>query len=157
DVARSYGRAEEFLARWLDERRVARASLTVGSKWGYRYTAGWAVEAAVHEEKELTLPRFRTQLAETRALLGAWLDLYQIHSAAAESGCLTDEPLLHALVDSRRSGACRAIGLTLSGAGSARTLTLALAARSDGERVFDTVQATFNCLETSLAGGLAEA
>jgi len=86
DVARSYGRAEEFLARWLDERHVARATLTVGSKWGYRYTAGWAVQAAVHEEKELSLARFRAQLAETRTLLGPWLDLYQIHSATAESG-----------------------------------------------------------------------
>src|SRR2546425_7081512 len=35
DVARSYGRAEELLARWLAERRVPRAGVTVGSKWGY--------------------------------------------------------------------------------------------------------------------------
>ena len=68
DVARSYGRAEEFLARWLEERGIARDAVTIGSKWGYRYTAGWAVEAAVHEEKELSLARFETQLAETSAL-----------------------------------------------------------------------------------------
>ena len=157
DVARSYGRAEEFLARWLAERRVSRATVTVGSKWGYRYTAGWQVHAAVHEQKELTLARFTTQLAETRALLGDWLDLYQIHSATAESGALGDDALLHALVDCRRRGATRALGLTLSGAGSAHTLALALAARVDGERVFDVVQATFNCLEPSLAPLLAEA
>src|SRR5262249_54335799 len=53
DVARSYGRAEEFLARWLRERDVGRTAPTVGSKWGYRYTAGWRVDAAVHEEKSL--------------------------------------------------------------------------------------------------------
>jgi aryl-alcohol dehydrogenase-like predicted oxidoreductase len=157
DAARSYGRAEEFLARWLTERRVPRGAVTVGSKWGYRYTAGWAVEARVHEEKELSLPRFRTQLAETTALLGDRLDLYQIHSATAESGCLADEPLLRALVEARRGGACHALGLTLSGAGSARTLALALEAHVDGERVFDAVQATFNCLEPSLAGALAAA
>ena len=93
DVARSYGRAEEFLARWLEERRVPRQTATVGSKWGYRYTAGWAVKAPVHEEKELSLDRFTSQLAESRALLGDWLDLYQIHSATLESGCLDDEPL----------------------------------------------------------------
>lgn len=157
DAARSYGRAEEFLGRWLAERRIPCAALTIGSKWGYRYTAGWAVEAAVHEQKELSLARFETQLAETRALLGDRLDLYQIHSATAESGCLADAALLRALVASRRRGTCRAVGLTLSGPGSARTLELALAARADGERVFDVVQATFNCLEPSLAGPLAAA
>src|SRR5207253_3586942 len=56
-----------------------------------------------------------------------------------------------------RAGAYRAVGLTLSGTTSARTLALALAARVDGERVFDVVQATFNCLEPSLAAPLARA
>src|SRR5258705_13756207 len=32
DVARSYGRAEEFLAHWIDERAIARDALTIGSK-----------------------------------------------------------------------------------------------------------------------------
>ena len=34
DAARSYGRAEEFLAGWLAER--GHADVIVGSKWGYR-------------------------------------------------------------------------------------------------------------------------
>ena len=157
DVARSYGRAEEFLARWRRGRHLAQDAVVVGSKWGYRYTAGWTVDAPVHEEKELSLVRFTAQLAETQALLGTPVDLYQIHSATVESGCLGDAPLLHALVACRRRGACRALGLTLSGPGSAQTLALALAARVEGERVFDVVQATFNCLEPSLAGPLAEA
>lgn len=157
DAARSYGRAEEFLARWLAERAIAADAVTVGSKWGYRYTAGWSVDAAVHEEKELSLGRFATQLAESRTLLGAQLDLYQIHSATAESGCLEDTRLLAALVSARRSGACRALGLSLSGSTSDRALELALAARVDGERVFDTVQATVNVLEPSLLPLLATA
>lgn len=157
DAARSYGRAEEFLARWLDERRVPAGALTIGSKWGYRYTAGWAVDAPVHEEKELSLARFAQQLAESRDLLGARLDLYQIHSATAESGCLENHALLAALVSGRRSGAYRALGVTLSGSTSARALDLALGARVDGEPVFDVVQATFNCLEPSLAPQLAAA
>src|SRR5581483_6740904 len=151
DVARSYGQAEEFLTRWLRDRGVPRDALTVGSKWGYRYTGDWRVDAPVHEEKELSLPRFRTQLAETTALLGDRLDLYQIHSATAESGVFADAPLLRALVAGRHAGTYRAVGLTLSGPTSARTLEIALAARVDGERVFDTVQATFNVLEPSLA------
>src|SRR4051812_14627579 len=48
DVARSYGRAEEFLAAWLP----GRPDVVVGSKWGYTYTAGWQVAAAVHESKD---------------------------------------------------------------------------------------------------------
>ncbi|HZR81859.1 MAG TPA: aldo/keto reductase [Candidatus Binatia bacterium] len=157
DVARSYGRAEEFLRRWLDDRGTARDALVVGSKWGYRYTAGWRVDAPVHEEKEHSLARFRTQLDESRRILGDRLDLYQIHSATVDSGALADEALLAALVEERRGGAVRALGVTLSGPASERALELALAARVDGERVFDSVQATFNCLEPSLAGALAGA
>ncbi len=156
-MARSYGRAEEFLARWLRERAVPPERLTVGSKWGYRYTAGWRVDAEQHEVKELTLEHFRTQLAESRALLGERLALYQIHSATLESGVLPDEPLLRALVEARRAGAFRAVGLTLSGAGSRRTLEAALGCRIDGERVFDCVQATYNVLEPSLGDALQAA
>ena len=157
DVARSYGRAEEFLARWLAERGLPDDAVTVGSKWGYAYTAGWRVEAAVHEEKALTLERFRTQVAESRLFLGERLALYQIHSATIESGCLADAALLAALVAERRRGTYRAVGLTLSGARAAEALDAARAARVDGEPVFDAVQATFNVLEPSLAAGLAAA
>jgi aryl-alcohol dehydrogenase-like predicted oxidoreductase len=34
DAARSYGRAEEFLASWLRARQIAPGAVTVGSKWG---------------------------------------------------------------------------------------------------------------------------
>jgi aryl-alcohol dehydrogenase-like predicted oxidoreductase len=155
DAARSYGRAEEFLARWLRERAVPDDALTVGSKWGYRYTAGWQVDAPLHEQKELSAARFTTQLAESRALLGERIALYQIHSATPQAA--RDETLRRALVEGRRAGAYRAVGLTLSGPESARALELALATRLDGERVFDTVQATFNCLEPSLDVPLAAA
>src|SRR5262249_29244762 len=90
-------------------------------------------------------------------LLGDRLALYQIHSATVESGALGDSRLLAALVDARRRGDFRAVGLTLSGPDSARALELALGARIDGERVFDVVQATFNVLEPSLAGALQAA
>jgi aryl-alcohol dehydrogenase-like predicted oxidoreductase len=154
DVARSYGRAEEFLARWLDARGIPAGAATVGSKWGYRYTGNWRLDADVHEQKEHSLGRFRTQLAESKALLGDRLALYQIHSATLESRCLDDQPLLQALVAAREAGAYRALGLTLTGSGSAATLERALAARVNGVRVFDVVQATFNLLEPSLAAAL---
>lgn len=157
DVARSYGRAEEFLARWIAERTLPSDAIVVGSKWGYRYTGDWRVDADVHEQKELSLPRFRQQLAESRTLLGERLALYQIHSATAESGVLGDASLLRALVDARRNGEFRALGLTLTGATARRTLDLALDCRVDDERVFDVVQATYNLLEPSLNDGLAAA
>src|SRR5437660_3213604 len=52
DAARSYGRAESFLASWLASRRIAPTEATVGSKWGYTYTAGWQVVADRHEVKD---------------------------------------------------------------------------------------------------------
>jgi aryl-alcohol dehydrogenase-like predicted oxidoreductase len=136
---------------------VPRDALTVGSKWGYRYTGGWRLDAPAHEEKELSAARFAEQLAESRARLGGWLDLYQIHSTTTESGCLEDGVLLRRLVEARRRREFRAVGLTLTGPDAARALALALGARVDGEPVFDAVQATFNCLEPSLAGPLAAA
>src|ERR1700750_1907976 len=40
DAARSYGRAEEFLADWLNSRPDV-ADVEVASKWGYRYVGDW--------------------------------------------------------------------------------------------------------------------
>lgn len=157
DVARSYGRAEEFLASWLERRGPAAEAITVGSKWGYEYTGGWRIDAAVHERKEHSRARYERQLAESTRLLGSRLALYQIHSATIESGCLDDADLLEALVAARRAGRHRAIGLTLSGPRSAETLDRALSLRAGGERVFDVVQATFNVLEPSAAPSLARA
>jgi aryl-alcohol dehydrogenase-like predicted oxidoreductase len=45
DAARSYGRAEAFLASWLARRGVAPGDALVSSKWGYTYTADWQVDA----------------------------------------------------------------------------------------------------------------
>src|SRR5262249_21196751 len=41
DAARSYGRAEAFLAGWVAKQPIAPGAVAVGSKWGYTYTAGW--------------------------------------------------------------------------------------------------------------------
>src|SRR5687767_5224602 len=49
DAARSYGLAERFLGSWLATRDIAPADVTVASKWGYTYTAGWRVTAEAHE------------------------------------------------------------------------------------------------------------
>ena len=44
DAARSYGMSEDFLAGWLQSREIKSEDVVVGSKWGYYYTADWAVD-----------------------------------------------------------------------------------------------------------------
>src|ERR1700685_3845784 len=90
DAARSYGRAEEFLAGWLAER--GHAEMIVGSKWGYRYTGDWRLDAPQQEVKEHSLAMFTTQLAQSRALLGDRLALYQGPSLTLEAGPFAGAP-----------------------------------------------------------------
>jgi aryl-alcohol dehydrogenase-like predicted oxidoreductase len=155
DAARSYGRAEAFLASWLTSRGIAPDAVTVGSKWGYTYTAGWKVEADRHEVKDHSPAVLKRQYAESRTLLGPHLDLYQIHSATLESGVLDDAGVLQELARLREQGL--RIGLSLSGARQADTLRKAMSVMIGGVRVFDCVQATWNVLEPSAGPALAEA
>lgn len=155
DAARSYGRAEAFLATWLARRGHPPGSITVGSKWGYAYTAGWRVDAERHEVKDHARLAFERQLGESRTLLGAHLQLYQIHSATLESGVLDAPDTLRALAEARDTGL--AIGLTLSGPRQADTLRRALAIRIDGAPLFGAVQATWNLLERSAGDALRAA
>jgi aryl-alcohol dehydrogenase-like predicted oxidoreductase len=150
DAARSYGRAEEFLADWLGGRALGPSQLTVGSKWGYTYTANWRVDAATHEVKELSVATLRRQSAESRGLLGASLRLYQIHSATLDSGVLDDRGVLDELARLRASGLL--IGITVTGPRQAQTIERALERGG-----FDVVQATWNLLEPSAGPVLAEA
>jgi aryl-alcohol dehydrogenase-like predicted oxidoreductase len=155
DAARSYGRAEEFLGSWLTARRIPSGAVTVGSKWGYVYTADWHVVAEKHEVKDHTLPVLRRQYAESRAFLGGYLSLYQIHSATLESGVLDNRDVLSELARLKADGVC--VGLSLSGPQQSETLRRALAITIDGVRLFDCVQATWNLLERSAGPALAEA
>ncbi|MDH6577895.1 aldo/keto reductase [Kitasatospora sp. MAP5-34] len=154
DAARSYGRSEEFLAEWLDSRPQVRDVL-VGSKWGYTYTAGWRADAQVHEVKDHSTGTFDRQLAESRALLGKRLDLYQIHSVTPESPALTDTALHARLARLAAEGVT--IGLSTSGPAQADAIRAALAVTVDGEPLFRSVQATYNLLEPSAGPALAEA
>jgi aryl-alcohol dehydrogenase-like predicted oxidoreductase len=152
DAARSYGRAEQFLGTWLRSREINPASLAVGSKWGYTYTAGWQVEAEKHEIKDHSLAVLRRQWQETKTNLGKYLGLYQIHSATLESGVLENRDVLEELARLKDDGI--AIGLTLSGANQAEVLYKALAIESNGSLLFDSVQATWNLLERSVEPAL---
>jgi aryl-alcohol dehydrogenase-like predicted oxidoreductase len=155
DAARSYGDAERFLATWLATRRIPPSSVTVGSKWGYTYTAGWKTDAEKHEVKEHTLPVLRRQIGESRQHLGAHLDLYQIHSATLESGVLENREVLDELARLRDGGL--KIGLSVTGPQQGETVKRALEVVIGGARLFSCVQATWNLLELSAASALQEA
>lgn len=155
DAARSYGRGEAFLGDWLEAQGIPPDAATVASKWGYTYTADWQVDADIHEVKEHTGPVLARQWAESRALLGSRLDLYQIHSATLESGALTDPQVLEGLARIKSEGV--RVGLTLSGPRQAETLHAAMERSVDGVRLFDAVQATWNLLEPSAGEALAQA
>lgn len=155
DAARSYGRAEAFLARWLDRHTGTRSGMVVGSKWGYVYTAGWKVDADVHEVKVHTRENLDHQLDESIALLGTHLRLYQIHSATLNSGVLDDPEVVLRLAELRDQGLI--IGFSTSGPRQAKTVRRALAVEVDGAPLFGAVQATWNLLEPSVGPTLAEA
>jgi aryl-alcohol dehydrogenase-like predicted oxidoreductase len=155
DAARSYGRAEEFLGSWLRARQIDPAAVAVGSKWGYTYTAGWRVDAPVHEVKEHSLAVLRRQWHETQANLGGYLRIYQIHSATLDSGVLDNQEVLAELARLKAQGIV--IGLSLSGAGQAATLDRASAIEAGGARLFGCVQATWNLLEPSAGAALGRA
>lgn len=155
DVARSYGLAESFLGSWLDARPPDAVVPTIGSKWGYTYVGDWRLDAEVHEVKDHSLAAFRRQLAETRAILGDRLKLYQVHSATLESGILEDRGVLGALAELSAEGV--AVGLSVSGPRQADVVRRALDVRLDGQNPFASVQATWNVLERSVEPALVEA
>ena len=150
DAARSYGRAEEFLGSWLADRSLGPPGVSVGSKWGYTYTADWRTDVEVHEVKDLTLATLRRQAQETRSHLGGALGLYQIHSATLDSGVLEDRAVLDELARLRAEEGWYT-GLSVTGPRQGETVLRAL--ETGG---FDCVQATWNLMETS-AGPALEA
>jgi aryl-alcohol dehydrogenase-like predicted oxidoreductase len=148
DAARSYGDAEQFLGSWLAARDAP--DVFVASKWGYAYVGGWRRDAEQHEVKRHDLATFERQLAETRALLGDRLRLYQVHSVTPDSPLLTDRPLLDRLAALRDSGV--EIGVSTSGPDQAEAIERVLELG-----LFSSVQATWNLLETSAGAALAAA
>jgi aryl-alcohol dehydrogenase-like predicted oxidoreductase len=154
DAARSYGLAETYLAQWLHARPHIN-DVAIGSKWGYTYTADWRTEADVHEVKDHSAAAYRRQVAETRALLGTRLSLYQIHSVTPDSPALGDTALHEQLAQLAAEGVT--VGLSTSGPRQADTIRAALMVSVAGRPLFGSVQTTYNLLERSAGRALAEA
>lgn len=158
DAARSYGRAEEFLASWIQERDLSPDMIEVGSKWGYTYTAAWKVqtpEGVAHEIKRHELKVLQSQFQASVNLLRSHLGLYQIHSATIQSGVLQNDDVLQCLNGLRKAGV--KIGLTVSGVDQPQTIDRALEIRFDDKPLFSSLQATWNVLETSATETLERA
>lgn len=153
DVARSYGRAEEFAAHWLAGHRSG--DVEVGSKWGYRYVGDWDMAAAVHEVKDHSLAAFVEQWAVTRDLLGDHLGRYLVHSATLDTGVLADAALHRELARLRDQGI--RVGISTSGPRQADAIRTALDVAVDREPLFTAFQVTWNLLEPSAGPALAEA
>jgi aryl-alcohol dehydrogenase-like predicted oxidoreductase len=154
----SYGLAESFVSTWLQERKHLRArkgsatdrDIMLGSKWGYYYTADWAVDTGgrPHEVKDHSVANLVKQTEESDTLLGSNLGLYQIHSATLESGVLEDQEVLKELEKIKLTKGWK-IGLSCSGPRQGDIIKLALRKKvaSDGSLLFDSIQATFNLME----------
>ena len=154
DAARSYGKAELFLSEWIKS-KDDKEHLTVGSKWGYTYTADWKVKTDKHEVKEHSIEVLNRQWSESKELLSDRLNIYQIHSATLDSGVLENKDVLKKLWELRASGTV--IGLTLSGVNQTTTLQKALTIKRGNDFLFQSVQATWNILERSTTDVLVEA
>ena len=154
DVARSYGRAEEFLAGWLADHPEA-DDVEIGSKWGYRYVGGWRMDVEKHEVKDHSLDAFTEQYARTRELLGERLGIYHVHSATTDTGVL-DDVRVHRALAHLRDGGVR-VGISTSGPAQADAIRRALDVRIGGEPLFTSFQTTWNPLEPSAGPALAEA
>lgn len=152
DAARSYGKAEQFLASWLNQRGLQPNDVVIGSKWGYTYTADWHINTEQHEIKDHSLDVFKRQWQETQAILGQYVNLYQIHSATLETGVLANTDVLNELARLKADGI--KIGLSVSGGDQAAIIGRAINVHIDGERLFDSVQATWNVLEQSASDAL---
>ncbi len=153
DTARSYGKAEEFLAGWKGYKEYD--DIVIGSKWGYIYTADWQIDVEKHEVKEHSLKNLERQWPESQKWIGKKLAIYHIHSATPDSGVLDSEEVLDKLWELKKTGIV--IGLSLSGTAQSETLEKAMSISRDRQMLFGSVQATWNILEQSATEGLLNA
>lgn len=146
DTAAGYGIAEEMLTDWLSGKQIS--DITVATKWGYTYVAGFDPNAKVHEIKEHSLKKLNAQWEHSKKLL-PYLSVYQIHSATLESGVLDNMEVLSRLAELKNEYQIK-IGLTTSGSRQKEALLKALDIEVDGKPLFDACQLTYNVYEQSI-------
>lgn len=159
DCARSYGKSEEFVGTFLRNNHISPNDIYVSSKWGYEYVADWNVAlepGQPHEIKDHSVAMFFKQLEETKQCIGEYVNLYQIHSATFESGVLSNTEVHQALAKCRKELGWK-LGLSVSSPQQNAILEEAMKITVDGERLFDSVQCTYNLLEQKPGEALLKA
>lgn len=153
DTAHSYGRAESFVAEWIDRSGAGDVFLT--SKWGYSYVGDWGFDAKPQELKDLGLATYARQAPLSFRRFGTRLSGYQIHSATIESGVLSDAEVLEAMRALADGGVL--IGVSTSGPRQAEAIDEVVRLRAERRIPFGFVQATWNLFETSAQAALKRA
>jgi aryl-alcohol dehydrogenase-like predicted oxidoreductase len=159
DCARSYGLSEKFVGEYLKKNNVAPDAVYCSSKWGYTYVADWNVsleKGVPHEVKDHSVDNFLKQVEETNEYIGEYVNLYQIHSATFESGVMDNEEIHKALHKCRGDRGWK-IGLSVSSSKQDKVLRRAMEIEVDGQKLFDSVQCTYNVLEQRPGPALLEA
>lgn len=160
DCARSYGLSEKFVGEYLRSNNVSPSDVFVSSKWGYTYVADWNVELGEgepHEVKDHSLENFLKQVEETSENIGEYVKLYQVHSATFDSGILTNTKVHEALNKCREEKGWK-IGLSVSGPSQDELIREAMQIKvASQQRLFDSVQVTYNILEQRPHDALIEA
>ena len=146
DTAASYGKGEQFLKEWYDDKRYPDVRLS--SKWGYTYKANWEIGyQGPHEVKEHSLGKLQEQWSNAADLLPG-LKTYQIHSATFESGVLKNKEVLEELNRIKKTAGIQ-IGVSVSGANQKDVISAAAKIQVGGKDLFDSFQVTYNILDTS--------
>jgi aryl-alcohol dehydrogenase-like predicted oxidoreductase len=159
DCARSYGLSEQFVGDYLRKHNIQKDKVYVSSKWGYTYVADFQVSLPAgvpHEIKDHSVNNFLKQLQESIHTLGEYINLYQIHSATIESGVLSD-PIVHNELMKCKKQYNWSIGLSVSSPQQGITIQEAVKINVNNERLFDSVQCTYNVLEQSAYNALIDA
>jgi len=160
DCARSYGLSEKFVGDYLRSNNVSPTDVYVSSKWGYTYVADWNVqlgEGEPHEVKDHSYDNFLKQIQETSEHIGEYVKLYQVHSATFDSGILTNAKVHDALSKCREEKGWK-IGLSVSGPSQDELIREAMKIKvASQQRLFDSVQCTYNIMEQRPHDALMEA
>ncbi|AIM61925.1 oxidoreductase [Cellulophaga lytica] len=146
DTAPSYGKGEQFLLDWKNQRE--HKDLVLGTKWGYTYVANWEIGFnGEHEIKEHSIAKLKEQWQTSKNLLPE-LGIYQVHSATLESGILDNTNVLEELYTIKKETGLT-IGISTSGTQQSNVIEKALGIKVNGEDLFTSFQVTYNVLEQS--------
>jgi len=146
DTSPGYGMAESILSEWLRDKDDA--TISVATKWGMSYVAGFDPKAKVHEVKEHTLERLNAQWASSQILL-PHLETYQIHSATLDTGVLDNREVLLRLYEIGQEHKLT-MGLTATGIHQVGIIEKAMDITIGGKPLFQSFQCTYNIMEQSI-------